>query len=78
MLKKSLNKLSENQLHTLSVYSNLIDRAKVNKNVKEFEWNAGRLRGYLECLYQLEVITSEELESIYLWFFEQNRMETEE
>lgn len=78
MIKKSLNKLSKNQLHTLSVYSNLIDRARVNKNVKEFEWNAGRLRGYLECLYQLEVINSEELESIYLWFFEQNRMETEE
>ena len=78
MIKKSLNKLSENQLHTLSVYSNWIDRARVNKNVKEFEWNAGRLRGYLECLYQLEVITIVELESIDLWFSEQNRMEREE
>lgn len=78
MIKKSLNKLSKNQLHTLSVYSNLIDHARVNKNVKEFELYAGRLRGYLECLYQLEVITSVELKSIYLWFFEQNRMETEE
>lgn len=78
MTKKSLNKLSGNQLHTLSVYSNLIDRAKANKNVKEFEWNAGRLRGYLECLYQLDVITNGEFESIYLWFLEQNRMEREE
>ena len=73
MVKKALEKLNEKQLNALSTYSALIFRARHNGLTEEYERNMGKLRGFLECLCQMEVITGSELKSLYLWFFEDNR-----
>ena len=73
MVKKALQKLNEKQTNALNTYSALIERARVNGLKEEFERNSGKLRGFLECLCQMGVITGAELKSLYLWFFEKDR-----
>lgn len=73
MIRTILNKLNEKQLDTLRTYSALIERARANRLKEEFERNSGKLRGFLECLCQMQVITGTELKSLYLWFFEEDR-----
>lgn len=73
MVKEALNKLNEKQLNALNTYSALIERARRCTLNEEFERNSGKLRGFLECLCQMEVITGSELKSLYLWFFEKDR-----
>ena len=73
MIKETLEKLNEKQASALKTYSALIERARANGLKEEFERNAGKLRGFLECLCQMETITGAELKSLYLWFFEKDR-----
>lgn len=73
MIKTALKKLNEKQANALKTYSALIDRARKHALKEEFERNSGKLRGFLECLCQMEVITGAELKSLYLWFFEEDR-----
>ena len=73
MIREALQKLNEKQLNALKTYSALIEKARKNALKAEFERNSGKLRGFLECLCQMEVITGIELKSLYLWFFETNR-----
>lgn len=73
MVKKALQKLNENQLKALKTYSALIERARVKELKEEYEKNSGKLRGFLECLCQMKIISGSELKSLYLWFFEANR-----
>ena len=73
MTREALSKLNEKQMKycvTLSVVIN-IDR---KRNAKEqYERNCGKLRGFLECLTQMNVINANELKSLYLWFFAEDR-----
>ena len=73
MTKQALAKLNEKQLNYLKTISVLIDRARENNLKAEFERNAGKLRGYLECMCQNEIISGIELKALYLWFFEKDR-----
>lgn len=73
MVREALKKLNEKQLNALNTYSALIERARKSALKEEFERNSGKLRGFLECLCQMEVITGAELKSLYLWFFAQDR-----
>jgi hypothetical protein len=73
MIKKTLEKLNEKQIEALTTYSVLIERARKNRLKEEFERNCGKLRGFLECLCQMEEITGAELKSLYLWFAEKDR-----
>lgn len=73
MIKKTLEKLNEKQIEALTTYSVLIERARINRLKGEFERNCGKLRGFLECLCQMEEITGTELKSLYLWFGEKDR-----
>ena len=73
MTRKALDKLNEKQMNALKTYSALIEIARTNRLKEEYERNAGKLRGFLECLCQMEVITGQELKSLYLWFFEADR-----
>lgn len=73
MIKKTLEKINESQASALKTYSALIERARKNGLKEEFERNSGKLRGFLECLCQMGVITGAELKSLYLWFFEKDR-----
>lgn len=73
MTREALSKLNEKQMKycvTLSVVIN-IDR---KRNAKEqHERDCGKLRGFLECLTQMNVINANELKSLYLWFFSEDR-----
>lgn len=73
MIKKTLEKLNEKQLNYLKTISVLIERSRKNKLKEEFERNSGKLRGFLECLCQMEIITGNEVKTLYLWFFEKDR-----
>lgn len=73
MIKEALKKLNEKQIAALNTYSALIERARANGLKEEFERNAGKLRGFLECMCQMGAISGAELKSLYLWFFETDR-----
>lgn len=73
MTKEALNKLNEKQLHYCKVLSCLISRGK-SKGIST-DNELGKLRGYLECLADMGVITAYEMGSLYLWFFSENRSE---
>lgn len=73
MTKKALKKLSEEQIEYLKTASVLLDQARKNNLKEEFERNAGKLRGFLECMCQMKIISDIEVKALYLWFFEKNR-----
>ncbi len=70
MTKEALGKLNEKQLHYCKVLSCLISRGK-SKGIS-VDNECGKLRGYLECLADMGVITANEMKSLYLWFFSEN------
>lgn len=74
MTKKALEKLSEEQIKYLKTMSALLDQARKNNLKEEFERNAGKLRGFLECMCQMKIISNIEVKALYLWFFEKNRV----
>lgn len=73
MTKEALEKLNAKQANYCETLSAIIDRAKENGLKEEFERSCGKLRGFLECLCQMEIITGAELKSLYLWYFDKNR-----
>ena len=75
MDEKILKKLTEKSIKKLERYSKKIETARTEKDVFELERNAGKLRGYLECLWHFEKITYTDLKTLYTYFFEENRME---
>lgn len=77
MTKQALEKLNDKQIKICITYSALIDRARKNNIKDEYERNSGKLRGFLECLCQMEIISGTELKALYLWFFEKNRKSNE-
>lgn len=78
MTQKALEKLNEKQMTYCKTISALIARARDNGLMEEFEKNGGKLRGFLECLCQMEIITGMELKDLYLWFFAKDRNQMEE
>ncbi len=73
MTREALNKLNEQQLKYCKTLSVLIARDRGNGAKEQYEKDSGKLRGYLECLEQMEVLTNYEMKSLYLWFFSENR-----
>lgn len=73
MTREALNKLNEKQMNYCKTMSALIARARENSLKEEFERKCGKLRGFLECLCQMEVINKTELKALYLWFFSEDR-----
>lgn len=71
MVREALNKLNEKQLHYCETLSCLISREKSKGRSAEREH--GKLRGYLDCLADMGVVTVYESGSLYLWFFEKDR-----
>ena len=53
----------------------LIDRAKIKGLKEENERNRGKLRGFLECMEQMELLSGYEVKALYLWFISGNRGE---
>lgn len=73
MTEKALKKLNERQMKYCKTLSYIINRAREKGLVAEHEKASGKLRGYLECLCQMEMITANELKALYLWFFAAER-----
>lgn len=73
MIKRALEKLNENQIRYCKMMSYIINSAR-DKNARfEYERYTGKLRGYLECLTELNYISGFEMRSLYTWFLEKNR-----
>ena len=73
MTKEALNKLNEQQKHYCTVLSTLIsrDRAKGAQSLVDKE--RGELRGYLECMKDMGMITEYEMRALYTWFSTEDR-----
>ena len=73
MVKAALEKLSENQLAYCKTISALIYRTYgVETRVENAKYR-GKLRGYLECMRDMDLISKSEYMSLYLWFSEEDR-----
>ena len=70
MTKKALEKLNDRQFYYCEQLSEIITRARKNGLKEEFEKKSGKLRGYLECLWHLDILTQTEMKSLYLYFMQ--------
>lgn len=75
MTREALKKLNEKQMNYCKTLSALIDRAKIKGLKEENERNRGKLRGFLECMKQMELLSGYEVKALYLWFISGNRGE---
>lgn len=73
MTREALKKLNEKQMNYCKTLSALIDRAKIKGLKEENERNRGKLRGFLECMEQMELLSGYEVKALYLWFISGNR-----
>lgn len=62
---KKLNITHQEYVKMLSEY---IKGARQRGAVDEFEQKKGKLRGYLECLANMQVITPSDMRVLYLYF----------
>lgn len=67
------SKLNGTQRNYLMMMSELIERARNNGLVEETESRRGKVRGYLTCLHQMQIITETESKALYLFFVTKNR-----
>lgn len=77
MTKQTLEKLNDEQMNYCKAQSKIIDRTRKNGLKAEFEKNSGKLRGFLECMCQMKIITDTELKLLYLYFCSENRYDNE-
>ncbi len=68
MTREAIAKLNEKQTTYLNTISALIKRAMVHGLAEENERNRGKLRGFLECLCQMGVISGAEVKCLYLFY----------
>ncbi len=73
MTREALNKLNEKQMRYCITMSVVIDRDRKVGAKAQYEKDSGKLRGFLECLMQMEIIKPQEMKALYLWFLEKNR-----
>jgi hypothetical protein len=70
---KALQKLNAKQINYCKTMSYAIHRAKQIKSESDLMEASGKLRGFLDCLLQMNVIDVDELKAIHLWFTAKNR-----
>ena len=75
MIREALNKLNEKQMNYCKTMSVVIAIDKVNLLKLQYERDCGKLRGFLDCLMQMNVITVNEMKALYLWFITENKNE---
>lgn len=73
MTREALKKLTENQLSYCKTCSSLIAKFRQYGSKERFERQAGKLRGFLECLCMTGVLTGPECKALYLYFFSEDR-----
>ena len=72
MTRKALEKLNDKQIHYCETLSSLIARFSNNGNNDDNIKYRAKLRGYLEALEDLEILTVEEKRCLYLYYTEKN------
>lgn len=73
MTREALNKLNEKQMNYCTTMSVIIARDKNNPLKTQYERDCGKLRGFLSCLLQMNVINVSEMRALYLWFSTEDR-----
>lgn len=69
MMESTLKKLNERQLSYCRIVSGTLVKA-TEKGLKDLrEHEAGKLRGYLECMEDMGIISKLELKQLYVYFF---------
>ena len=68
MTRKALEKLTEKQKHYCETLSLLIDRFSNKGNGEDATRYCAKLKGYLEALGDLEIISAGEKRCLYLWY----------
>ena len=72
MTKGAIHKLNEKQVKYCKTMSAVIAIDRKNGAKEQYEKDTGKLRGYLECLMQMGIITEVEMRAL---FFVENRSE---
>ena len=72
MTRKALEKLNDKQIHYCETLSSLIARFSKNGNNEDNTRYRAQLRGYLEALEDMEVITVMEKRCLYLYYVGKN------
>lgn len=69
LVTDALEKLNQTQLNYCRVASGTIVKA-TEKGLKDLrEHESGKLRGYLECMEDMGIISNLEFKQLYLYFF---------
>lgn len=76
MIKNGLMKLNEKQMNYCKTMSVIIKTDRQNWNHLQYEKDCGKLRGFLDCLMQMNVINTNEMKALYLWFSTEDRNKT--
>ena len=74
--REALSKLNEKQIKYCKTMSAVIATDRKNWNHFQYERDCGKLRGFLECLTQMNVINVNEMKALYLWFSTEDRNKT--
>lgn len=75
MVRRALEKLNKKQIKYCTTLSVLISRDRERGAQYLVDKESGKLRGYLECLEDMKILTNPEMKALYLWFFSENRKE---
>lgn len=73
MTQNALAKLNQKQMEYLEVLSFIIEKTRQSHLEKQHENTCGKLRGFLECLCQLGILSGSEVPALYLYFYAENR-----
>lgn len=73
MTKEALIKLNEKQMQYCKTLSALIYKCNEQHQQMDNTKYRGKLRGYLECLRDVDVLTEYEMRGLYLYFIEKDR-----
>ncbi len=65
---QAYEKLNTTQKEYLKLQSSIIKAAMQEGQKEENERHRGKLRGYLECLRDMRIITPSDLQALYLYF----------
>ena len=69
MTREALNKLNENQIKYCKTLSKLIETDRENKSLYQYERDCGKLKGYLDCLRDIGILSRAEIMGLFLYFY---------
>lgn len=71
--KEALSKLNDKQIKTLKTLSAVLNDSKAKGNAFYTEEYKNKIRGYLECLVDAEVISRFDQRFLFAWFYDDHR-----